>query len=264
MGELYQDPVTFESQGERVTGLLHIPDKDRPPAVVMCHGWTGNLHGHGLFVECAQRLCNAGFMVLRFDFRGSEHSEGRFQEMTIGGEVNDLKRALHYIRERKCDPHRIGVLGYSLGSLVSLLGWEKSVKVMVLWSSTLNPKEVFTKIIGEKRLQEITSKGYSMYQKDFSPYRTLRRFMIGKPFFDEISKICIREKIDSVACPVSIIHGDKDDIVDISQSKELYQTLHEPKEFTIIKGADHYFNTKDQRMKLYSSTLNYFIRWLKD
>ena len=264
MGELYQDPVTLWSQGERITGLLHIPDTERPPAVVMCHGWTGNLHSHGLFVECAQRLCNAGFMVLRFDFRGSEHSEGRFQEMTITGEVHDLKRALHYIKKRQCNPRRIGVLGYSLGSLVSLLGWEKSVKAMVLWSSTINPQEVFTEMIGEKGLQKIIRQGYSIYQKDISPYRTLRRFKVGKPFFDEIKRIRIRKKISIIACPVSIIHGDQDDIVDISQSKGLYQILQEPKEFTAIKGADHYFNMKDQRIKLYSTTIDYFTRWLKN
>ncbi|MEM4246084.1 MAG: alpha/beta fold hydrolase [Candidatus Bathyarchaeia archaeon] len=263
MGELYQDPVNFWNCGERISGLLHIPEEDNPPSVIMCHGWTGNMHSHGLFVECASRLCEAGFAVLRFDFRGSEHSEGRFEDMTVMGEVSDLAAALTFLKKRGYAPSRTGFLGYSLGGLISILGWKSFIGAMALWSTTLKPREVFERIIGSRGLREIAEKGYSLYRKDPSPYRQRLRFKVGRPFFESILKIRPEAKASKVSCPVIIIHGDRDDIVDVSQSRDLFKLLTGPKELTVIEGADHYFNGEAQRERLYSKTVDWFIRWLK-
>ncbi|HIE24547.1 MAG TPA: alpha/beta fold hydrolase [Anaerolineales bacterium] len=52
--------------------MTHSPDTDeRVPAVLICHGFAGNrVESHFIFVKVARRLANAGFFVLRFDFRG--------------------------------------------------------------------------------------------------------------------------------------------------------------------------------------------------
>ncbi|MFA0780897.1 MAG: hypothetical protein RJAPGHWK_002418, partial [Candidatus Fervidibacter sp.] len=76
--------VQFEVQGQRVYGMLHLPDGTsdtgkKVPAVAMCHGFTGNrIEAHRLFVKAARHFVQHGIAVLRFDFRGSGESEGDF------------------------------------------------------------------------------------------------------------------------------------------------------------------------------------------
>lgn len=106
MPELYQDPIFFVNKKERITGITHIPDALNHNAVIMLHGWTGNMHSHGHFIECAHRLCDAGFLVLRFDFRGSEHSEGNFEDITIKGGTSDFSEALIYSNKVRSSQNR--------------------------------------------------------------------------------------------------------------------------------------------------------------
>jgi len=262
MPELYQDPVMFQNHGKRILGLLHFPDGGKPAAVIMNHGWTGNMHSHGLFVECARQLCEDGFMVLRYDFCGSEHSEGSFEGMTVRSEVSDFKAALKVVADRGCDPARIGALGYSLGSLVSMIGWDRRVKAMVLWSSTLRPVEVFTGLVGQKGLRQIAAGGHTWYRKDPSPYRRRVRFKVGRPFFREIKRVDVTAKAGRICCPISIIHGDKDDVVSVNQSRELFSLINDPKRLTVIEGANHFFETEEQRKRLYETTREWLRKWL--
>jgi alpha/beta superfamily hydrolase len=95
-------PVTFKNQGQELVGILHVPDAlqsgERAPAIVMFHGFTGNKsESHRLFVHVAKALCNADFVVLRFDFRGSGDSDGEFEDMTVPGEVSDAREALTFL-----------------------------------------------------------------------------------------------------------------------------------------------------------------------
>ncbi|MBD3293779.1 MAG: alpha/beta hydrolase, partial [Armatimonadia bacterium] len=73
----------FEVDGHRIAASIHIPDTTPAPGVVMCHGFTGQrMEAHFLFVKAGRAMCEAGLNVLRFDFRGSGESDGRFRDMT--------------------------------------------------------------------------------------------------------------------------------------------------------------------------------------
>jgi esterase/lipase len=263
MRELYQDPINFSVNNQRITGLLHIPEQENHFAIIMCHGWTGNLHSHGLFVECAKKLCESGYTVLRFDYRGSEHSEGIFENITIKSEIHDLIAAIKFISRKKGCNNRIGILGYSLGSLISLLAWKKEIKAMVLWSSIFRPLHVFTRIIGEKKIQELKKCGYTIYLKTPSPYRYRLEYRIGISFFEDIKTINIKNKVKNIKCPISIIHGNKDITVSSIESEALYNHLRNTKELTMINGANHFFEKEEHRKQLYETSIKWFNRWLK-
>ncbi|MEM0011325.1 MAG: alpha/beta hydrolase, partial [Candidatus Bathyarchaeia archaeon] len=63
--------VCFYNRNEKIVGMLHIADsRAKSPAVMMCHGFTGQrMEAHFLFVKTARRLAQNGITVLRFDFR---------------------------------------------------------------------------------------------------------------------------------------------------------------------------------------------------
>ena len=69
--------VTFRSGDLQLAGSLHRPaNVTRPvPGLIICHGFGGNSGGDGYRI-LAQSLAGAGYVVLRFDFRGCGASGG--------------------------------------------------------------------------------------------------------------------------------------------------------------------------------------------
>ena len=141
-----EKPITFKVSGEQVVGMLHLPAKGKAkcPAVVCFHGFTGSkTESHRLFVKMARMLAEAGSICLRIDFRGSGDSEGDFSQMTISREIEDARAALKFLRARSdVDPKRIGILGMSMGGMVSayVLGSDKNICTSVLWAPVGNPR----------------------------------------------------------------------------------------------------------------------------
>lgn len=262
MTKLFVDPIIFENHGQNIVGLLHVPSEPKPPVVVMCHGWTGNMHSHGLFVRCADTLCDEGFMVLRFDFRGSEHSDGDFSQITVSGEVSDLRKTLKMMSQLDCDTSRLGVLGYSLGGLVAVRGMKKEGKAMVLWAPTSNPVEEFRQILGSRRIGILKRKGYTWFTKDPSPYRRKVRFKVGRPFWLELQHMNPHAEAEGIECPMRVIHGVEDDMVDPQHSIELMEHVTAKSDLKLIENANHMFDEPEHAEKLINLTVEWFRKWV--
>ena len=84
-GERVETAVTFEREGARRVGVLHLPEtRVGETGVVFLHGWSGcRLGPHRMFVTCARRLCATGVPCLRFDFGGRGDSEGEWDTADI-------------------------------------------------------------------------------------------------------------------------------------------------------------------------------------
>ncbi|MCD6403584.1 MAG: alpha/beta fold hydrolase [Nanoarchaeota archaeon] len=121
--------VEFRNEkGEKLVGVLHVPEKEEGEGIILVHGYTGNKDEHGFLVNLARRLCERGFLVLRFDFSGHGESEGHFDG--IEKEVKELRRAMKFVGRK-----RLILIGLSLGAVVSVLAWSKRVVKLIL----LNP-----------------------------------------------------------------------------------------------------------------------------
>ncbi|MBZ5592042.1 MAG: alpha/beta hydrolase [Acidobacteriia bacterium] len=105
--------------------LLEEPE-DRPPdeAAVVCHPhplFGGTMHNKVVY-RVARALRRRGSVVLRFNFRGVNRSEGSHAEGV--GEVEDARAALAWLRSRYPDlPYALA--GFSFGArVVARLGCE--------------------------------------------------------------------------------------------------------------------------------------------
>src|SRR5262245_26628854 len=116
------EPVTMASRrGVRLAGLLHLPDGvDDPagrPAVVLCHGMESTKEGTK-HQALAARLTALGHVCLRFDFSYVGESAGRFEDLTISGEVEDLHGVVDFLTRRGTTA--LALIGSSLGGTVAV------------------------------------------------------------------------------------------------------------------------------------------------
>ena len=77
------------------------------PAVVLCHGMESTKEGTK-HQALAARLVVRGYVCLRFDFSYVGESGGRFADLTISGEVDDLGGAVDFLTARGSDDVRRG------------------------------------------------------------------------------------------------------------------------------------------------------------
>jgi alpha/beta superfamily hydrolase len=117
-----EQAISFQSDGLTLRGVLHLPDgaKAPRPALILCHGFGGSCRDAG-HPELARALETAGYVTLRFDFRGCGQSDGAKGSVICFEEVADLCHAIDFLeKQTSVVQERIGVIGASLGGSVAI------------------------------------------------------------------------------------------------------------------------------------------------
>lgn len=120
--EINHEHIFFKSGGITLEGVLSYPQKSSScPAVVICHPhplYGGDMNNN-VVVGIKGALETAGFVILRFNFRGVTLSEGKYDEGK--GEVDDVIAAVNFLSSQaKVDRDRLFLVGYSFGAWVGL------------------------------------------------------------------------------------------------------------------------------------------------
>jgi len=255
-----EEPVSFTCDGMRIVGMLHVPERTPAPGIIFCHGFTGTrIESHRLFVHAAREFCKRGFVALRFDFRGSGESEGLFQDMTISGEVEDLKAAISWILKRKeVLKGKIGVNGLSLGGVIAILtaARDPRIKAVSLWSTPADLEEIskrFSTQLGQDFINKLLEQGYLDW---------VSGDRIGRGFL-EILEYDIMEEVSRISPrPLLIVHGTRDQLVPLWHAEKMYEKAGKPKEKFFVEGADHTYNRWDWQWTVIRHTADWFERAL--
>jgi fermentation-respiration switch protein FrsA (DUF1100 family) len=194
------------SDGELLYGWWITTDRS-PPAghILFCHGNGGNV---GDRLIDAQLLTGAGFNVLLFDYRGYGRSTGRPDEEGTYRDALAAKEAL--VSQPECDPDGVVYLGESLGGAIALeLAVQAPPRGLILQST-------FTSVRAMARLH------YPVIPSGFVPdaYPSIRR-------------------IARLRAPLLVLHGDRDEVVPLSQARELFEAAPEPKRMHVFGGLGH-------------------------
>lgn len=105
-----------------LSARLYQPDLkpgERCDLVILCHGLNADKN-FPLLVEIADQLHAQGIATLEFDFNGHGASEGRFSEMTIPNEIEDLEQVLAYAQDLRF-VEDIALVGHSQGAVVAAM-----------------------------------------------------------------------------------------------------------------------------------------------
>lgn len=109
----------FEGPAGQIEAILKEPSAQVTRAAVVCHPhplFGGTMHNKVVF-RIARAFADAGFAVLRFNFRGTGRSQGEHDNGR--GEQEDLRTGIKFIEE-KYSGAEIWLAGFSFGSAVML------------------------------------------------------------------------------------------------------------------------------------------------
>jgi alpha/beta superfamily hydrolase len=244
------EKINFKnSKGLKLVGVLHIPEKKTDCAIIVSPGFASS-KDRPRFIQLSEMLCDQGFTVLRFDFGGYGESEER--EITVKGQVDDLKSAINYLRGQDYGP--FGLVGHSFGGLTSVLAYEKQVKVIVLWAPVTKAK-IPGSLKNQDYEKELKEKGYIIYRKEGREYK------LPKEYIEERQSVNQQAILSKLKCPVMIIHGDEDDSVPLQHSEEAMQYLTKESKLEVIKKGSHNLDESlDQVMALSAKWLKKYLK----
>jgi dipeptidyl aminopeptidase/acylaminoacyl peptidase len=268
-----KQPVTFYSEGYKLTGDLYLPEGLRPnerrAGVVLCHGYTGV---KDLYLPDNARVLNeAGYVALTFDYKGWGASEGPRSRLAPYSRVADVQAALTFLGlQPNVDPERLGLYGTSYGGatvvwagavdprvkcIVSVVGvghgrrWMRSVRRPDEWHDLLER----AKVDREKRVLDGQS-GMADRSQILLPDRQSAELAAAArranpaalnelplEFIDDT--LCFHPEwvVDKIAPrPILFITTDDDRLVPPEESEQLFAKAGEPKKLVILRGCGHY------------------------
>ncbi len=254
-----EERVEFKnSRGEKIVGLLALPEKEKPPIVIIIHGFKGTKEYYPMVNNAIKPLTDNGIAVLRIDCRGTGESDWKFRDMTVESESEDVLTVIEYVKTLNIDKEKIALMGISMGAdaILMAMGKKRDVKTIVFWGPGWMFKglEYFDtpenrKTVGEEGVFYVTAK------------LTGQKLVAGKDLFKEFISFDIRPYMKFVEIPILVLRGSEDDVSTPEQDKEAVELLNA--EYVLIENGDHNFLDKKAEGELINRTLDWFNRWLK-
>src|SRR5487761_562585 len=206
-------------------GAWHFRQPGSPQTVIVSGGHKGQ-RTNSLGKSAA--LWRKGFNVILYSYRGMPGSDRA--PITFGiKEVLELQAVIAFARKRIANS-RIGLLGYSMGAVVSLLGaaGEPGVQALVLDSPFCDLRTLLIENV--RRATKLPG----------SPFVWLAGVMLRLRTRSRISDCSPKDVLSSLEPrPLFFIHGGADDVTSVNHSRRLYDAYRGPREIWIVQGAPH-------------------------
>jgi fermentation-respiration switch protein FrsA (DUF1100 family) len=220
------EPVEFTpAHGEHLVHGWFLAHEETTRVIVLCPGFRGqkaDLLGIGM------HLWREGNNVLLFDYHGHGHGWGA--PVTLGfREIDDFLGALDYVQQR-VPGAMIGVLGYSMGGAVSIMGTARRPEVRALVADSAFATHWGVVEYNVKRVLRLPATPFLFLADRLLARRAGYHFREVEPLRD-VARIAPR--------PLLLIHGLGDTIISPQDSQRLYEAAGEPKELWLVEGMEH-------------------------
>ncbi len=247
------ETLSFFVDRLKLMGEVYFPETPSPhPALCLCHGIPAAPYNPETldplgYPVLARKFSEVGFVTLIFNFRGTGRSEGN---LDILGWAEDLARALDLLSSfREVNQKEISVFGFSAGAAVAIYVAAQDRRVARVISGAC-PAE-FDFLFQTASVTEVIKRFRNIgiiRDTNFPP--SLSEWLKG---FDQISPVRWISRISPR--PILILHGDKDEVVPLTQAQRLYEAAGKPKEMIVIPGAGH-------RLRLEAKAIDTALAWL--
>lgn len=287
-----EEPVSFFSEGQRVAGLLRLPDvsgRGPYPAIVQGPGWLQlkeakrNPPYHRAFTE-------AGFAVLIIDFRGFGESAGEGRDLLPDRWLEDLVNAVTYLTTRPdIDGTAIGTFGSGStggGNAVRLAAADPRVVCAVAqspisdggdWLRRMRREyewfELLERLDEDRRARVLEGSGALVHpRRDImvtTPEREARQSVEDRHVHEvslRSAEAIIAYRPIDVATSVShlLVVGVADDpVTPTDHAVALYERAQQPKKLIIQHGAGHYAAYDKYAHIVIPAMVDWFTRYLR-
>jgi alpha-beta hydrolase superfamily lysophospholipase len=250
-GAISSEPATSEftfrsRDGLRLRGTLVRPAGPADSAVVLVHGGGVTRDEGGFFTRLANGLAAAGLPSLRFDFRAHGESEGRQEDLTISGVLNDIYAAVEQVTG-VVGAGPVSLVGASFGGGISAYFAAHHADLLhrvVLLNPLLNYKKRFIddkpywcdNRINEEAGDELATRGFVAHSPSFK---------LGRPLLNETFYVQPHRVLGEIEAPTLIVHGTGDTFVPVQSSRDALGQFRCVAELMEISGAQHGFAVPD-------------------
>ena len=238
--------------GETLAGTLHQSAKAPIGAVVAGHCFTCSRHT-GVLRRISKDLCDAGFLVLRFDFSGNGQSQGLFEHSTWSKQVQEMEAAVAWVQNQGVS--WIGLAGHSLGAAIALLAARRLPQAAAVCRvagrvSTTRPVHFLTSDQQRHLVHDgqvaFTSRG--------------RELTLKREFFDDAQGHDLTAATRALAIPMLVVHGDRDEIIPVSEAHLAKKANPEWVELSIVPGGDHMLSGPTDQQQVGRTVATWFSR----
>lgn len=295
-----EEQIEFPIGNEvHLSGFVTSPDqKGTYPILVMQMG-----HGQGTtdsktrvynpFAEMARAISDKGFVVLRFDKRGTGYnsSNGSFADGKFSDYVSDLKSAVRAMQLRKdVKPNQIYLLGHSLGGpVISIVAQDiPEVKGIILsaspgrsyndfnyeqmsyfyeWGQGLTGDALENELKNVKRSNELINQP-ELFCKEFPAdceFKNDKIYLYGQSheFWAEIAELNPLKSLAQLNCNIFAINGTSDWVISSdNDGGAITNALSNNNKFSrkILSGLDHFLLKTESK----KASVEVFKSGLKD
>lgn len=228
-----------------IRGEARLPN-DARGAVVICHGFKGFAH-FAFFPLLADKLAEAGFRAITFDFSGSGVGEDRenftnplaFTHNTYLQELDDLDAVIAEARVHDWIESGYGMFGHSRGGGIAILHAARNpaVKALVTWASISSANRWLPEVVADWR-----QRGFI----DIANARTGQTIPLSIELLQEVEEfgettLNIPAAAARVRVPWLIVHGSDDETVSLSEGERLAALSEGSSTLRVVDGANHTF-----------------------
>ena len=244
--------INLEVESLNIAGRLYLPVDGKGasyPTVCVCHGIPAHApdpsdRGYPLLAE---RICREGFAVFIFNFRGTGASGGN---LDILGWARDLKAAIDYLWALpEVDKSRLSLLGFSGGAAVAIYVASQDKRVSSIVTCACPAEFTFFPDADEPQSSIDHFRSIGAIRDGGFPQSTeewLNGFRLVSP---------IRHIAGIAPRPLLLVHGNKDEVVEINHAYKLYARAEEPKQLIIVDGAEHRLRQNERAMAIVTDWL---------
>ena len=231
-------PIEFQNgKGLTLRGSIHEPNHF-DTAVVFLHGFPAS-NNYLVSTRIGDSLEKLNYLVLRFEFSGTNTSDGEFENKLMSKEVDDIKYAIDFLQSNY-NYEKLILIGHSTGAIDAALYsyQDERIDKLVLLGGVGNLKDAVSYDFSENQVNEFISHGYITYS--IENHWTYSK-SLSKAFYDEFFTLDVLGSLNKFKNPVLIIHGENDEDVPVTKDPiELHEAAKDSK-LVIIKNADHKF-----------------------
>lgn len=233
-------------RGKQLFGWF-IPTAPAAPAIVILHGWGGNAE---MMLPLAGPLHAAGYALLLFDARCHGHSDhDSFSSLPRFAE--DLAAATAWLRQQpEIDPRCIGVIGHSVGAAAGLLyaSRQPDLAALVSVAAFAHPANMMRRWLKFKHIP-------------YWPLGAYILFYVQRAIGHRFDDIAPRHTIGLANCPVLLAHGSADEMVPVSEAREIYARRADDRvQLLLMPGSHDQYEEIERHMALLINFLDRAMR----